>query len=128
MCEPYWGPLARLVYRRAHPEPFDMGQAGWVLGSDSPWESNQALAWILLRRDRDLFVASLDGLRVGEETVVLGPSYLLSGGVFGRLPVPSGLLLPLLEWEARRGRWLDPLRLEVVVTLHRVGSEADAHG
>ncbi len=125
LCEPYWGPLARLVYRFAHPEPFDTGQRDWILGSDSPWDSNQALAWILLRRDRARFAASLPEFRIGHETVVLGPSYLLSGGVFGRLPVPSGLLLPLLSWEGRRGAWLDPVRLEVMVTLHRVDSGPD---
>lgn len=118
MCEPYWGPLARLVYRM-HPEPFRPRQTGWEFAADTPWDSNQALPWIVLRRDRAQLSQRWPDLRIEEVATLVGPSYLLSGGVFSRTPVPAGPLQALHSWEERQGSWLDPARLSILVRLVR---------
>ena len=120
MCEPYWSPLARLVFRFLHPEPFDTKRETWTSAATDPWDSNQAMAWLVLRRDRTLLLDQWPMFKVEEFTPVLGPSYLLSGGVFGRTAVPSSLLNRLHAWELQRGRSLNPLRFEIVFRLTKV--------
>lgn len=119
MCEPYWGPLARLVYTRLHPEPYDPAAREWHFTAGSPWDSNQALPWILLRRDQERRQARWPLLRVREIATAVGPSYLLSGGVFSRTPLPGRLLRALHRWEQARGRSLDRWRLSIIVSLER---------
>lgn len=119
VCDPYWGPLASIVYRFLHPEPFERQQQTWRFASHDAWDSNQALLWIALRRDRSRLARRWPELRVEEVGPLLGPSYLLSGGVFGRTPVPSSWLSGLWRRETRWGRALDPLRLEYLVRLVR---------
>lgn len=119
VCDPYWGPLAAFVYRYLHPEPFDRSQRAWRFDAKDAWDSNQALLWITLRRDRGRLEHRWPQLRVVEVGPLLGPSYLLSGGVFGRTPVPSSWLSRLWRREMRWGRSLDPLRLEYLVRLVR---------
>lgn len=120
MCEPYWGPLARLVYTRLHPEPYDPARPEWHFTSGSAWDSNQALPWILLRRDRARLHARWPHLRVREIATAVGPSYLLSGGVFSRTPLSGRLLRIVHRWEQGRGRSLDRWRLSIIVSLERI--------
>ena len=56
--EPYWGLVARFLYKNLHPEPFDEKAAEWNLTEPSgPMSgSNQALSYIMLKRDRALFL------------------------------------------------------------------------
>lgn len=117
VCDPYWGPMASFIYRFLHPEPFDRRQADWRFDAEDEWDSNQALLWIALRRDRPRLARRWPGFRVEEHGALLGPSYALSGGVFGRTPVPSTWLSAVWRRERHAGRWLDPLRLEYVVRL-----------
>lgn len=119
LSEPYWGPLASFIYRWLHPEPFDTGAQSWQFESSDAWDSNQALPWIVFVRDRDRLRHRFPRLAVAGVGVHLGPSYLLSGGVFGRTPIPARLLLPLKNWEDRRGRWLDVFRFEVTLMLRK---------
>ena len=120
-CEPYWGPLSATVYRAFHPEPFNRQARSWSSDSADPWDSNQALLWIMLRRDRRRLAARWPMLRIEEFGCTLGPSYLLSGGVFGRTPIPADWLLSTWRWEQRRGRRFDPLRFKYLVRFTRVG-------
>ncbi|MSO80003.1 MAG: methyltransferase domain-containing protein, partial [Acidimicrobiia bacterium] len=54
--EPYWSPLARVVYRHLHPEDFDPKVESWAFESNDPLTAaNQALPYIVLRRDRERF-------------------------------------------------------------------------
>jgi SAM-dependent methyltransferase len=120
-CEPYWGPLSAAIYRTFHPEPFNRRAVSWSSGSADPWDSNQALLWIMLRRDRHRLTARWPMLRIEEFGCTLGPSYLLSGGVFGRTPIPAEWLLSTWRWEQRRGRRFDPLRFKYLVRFTKVG-------
>jgi len=118
-CEPYWGVLASVIYRFLHPEPFQKRQQGWSFDAQDTWDSNQALAWILLRRDRDKLALGWPRLSLEEAGPLPGPSYLLSGGVFGRSRIPSSWLLALHGIETRVGRPLDPFRFEFAFTLRK---------
>ena len=118
-CEPYWGLLARCVYRFFHPEPFDKKQLDWSRKSCDAWDSNQALTWMLLRRDAGRLSAKWPKFEVLELGPIVGPSYLLSGGVFGRTPIPSSLLIRIQKWESRLGKWFNIFRFEYVFSLTR---------
>ncbi|MDQ1306315.1 MAG: hypothetical protein QG671_2147 [Actinomycetota bacterium] len=120
-CEPYWGPLSAAIYRAFHPEPFNRRAKSWSSGSADPWDSNQALLWIMLRRDRSRLTTRWPMLQIEEFGCTLGPSYLLSGGVFGRTPIPADWLLSTWRWEQRQGRRFDPLRFKYLVRFTRVG-------
>jgi SAM-dependent methyltransferase len=84
LFEPYWGLLAQVVYRFFHHEAFDTKQLGWNAERSDTWDSNQAIPWILLRRDRQEFEKSMTDFQIEDHGTALGVRYLLSGGVFNR--------------------------------------------
>lgn len=90
MIEPTDSPLARLVYKHLHHEPFDETQQDWTLEMGGPMtSSNQALPWIVFERDRARFESLFPGLRIVEvrrHTILL---FLLSGGLSMRQLAPS---------------------------------------
>ena len=113
--------MSAAIYRTFHPEPFNRRALSWSSDSADPWDSNQALLWIMLRRDRDRLSAGWPMFRIEEFGCRLGPSYLLSGGVFGRTPIPAAWLQSSWRWEQRRGRRFDPLRFKYLVRFTKVG-------
>lgn len=116
--DPYWGLLARFVYRFLHQERWDTRTAKWGFASSDPWDSNQALSYLMLRRDRKEFNQRFaDRFVVAEHGPLIGPSFLLSGGVSRRTSVSGTFLRHLLGWEERQGRWLNHLRFFHVFTL-----------
>lgn len=109
--DPYWGILARFVYRFLHQERWDARTASWSFQSSNPWDSNQALTYLMLKRDRDIFDQKWGSrFSVLEPKALVGPSFLISGGVSRRTFVSGRLLASLLRWEEKRGRWFDHLR------------------
>ncbi len=117
--EPYWGVLAGTIYRYLHPEPFDPKARAWGVEGDDRWHSNQALAYILLRRDRRSFEDFLAGMTIEELGYRTGPSYLLSGGLYSRTPLPAAPLLGLLRAERRLSKWLRPISLHVFFVIRK---------
>lgn len=117
--EPYWGLLARTVYTHMHPEPFEPRAETWGVEGDDRWHSNQALAYILLRRDRLAFERFLRGFAIEELGYRTGPSYLLAGGLYSRTPVPAPPLVWLMRAEHRAARWLRPLSMHVLFALRK---------
>jgi SAM-dependent methyltransferase len=109
--DPYWSILGRFVYRFLHQERWDAKTESWSFPSTNPWDSNQALTYLMMQRDRAEFDQRWNGrFRVIEPQPLIGPSFLLSGGVSRRTFVSGRLLAALLRWEERRGRWYDHLR------------------
>ena len=115
--DPYWGLLARFVYRFLHQEKFDVKAKTWSFTSNSPWDSNQALTYLLLRRDRTRFEKEFNFFKIEEHEKLIGPSFLLSGGVSRRTFVSGRFLSLLLKWEMRQSNWLDSLRFFHIFSL-----------
>lgn len=115
--DPYWGLLARFVYRFLHQEPFDMKTASWRFESTSPWDSNQALSYLLLRRDRERFEREYPFFEIREHKVLIGPSFLISGGVSRRTIISGKFLKLLLNWELRRSERFNFLRFFHIFSL-----------
>jgi hypothetical protein len=42
--EPYWSPMAKVMYKHMHPEPFDERADRWEFESSGPMMSNQAMS------------------------------------------------------------------------------------
>jgi len=53
--DPYWSLLGRFVYRFLHQERWDVSVESWSFPSTNPWDSNQALTYLMLKRDRAEF-------------------------------------------------------------------------
>lgn len=119
--DPYWSPLAQFVYRFLHQERWDKKTTTWRFESSSPWDSNQALSFLMLKRDRQTFDRNW-GLRfaVSKSEPLVGPSYLLSGGVSRRTRVSGRLLVRMLAWERRQGAWFNSCRLFHIFTLVKI--------
>jgi hypothetical protein len=114
----YWGLLARFVYHFLHQERWDEHADTWTFASSDPWHSNQALSYLMLRRDRAEFDRQIaDRFEIIEHAALIGPSFLISGGVSRRTFVSGRLLRRMLAWEERRGRWFDSWRFFHVFTL-----------
>jgi len=109
--DPYWGALARFVYRFLHQERWDATTPDWSFPSSDPWDSNQALTYLMLIRHRAEFDAKWQTkFAVIEPKAVVGPSFMLSGGVSRRTPISGRALAALLRWEEHRGAWFDHFR------------------
>jgi len=90
MIEPYNSWLGRIVFKKAHHEPFDENASSWsVQGSGRLTGSNQALPWIIFSRDRTLFETHFPDLQIRVIQPHTVTRYLLSGGLSWREMAPS---------------------------------------
>jgi SAM-dependent methyltransferase len=117
--DPYWGPVAQLVYRLFHPEVFDTRTPHWKFLSSKPEDANQALLYLLLRRDRDVFRTRYPSIEVIELGPFLGPSYILSGGITRNPILPSWFLQILYSYESKRIWWRKFFALEFLVVFRK---------
>jgi SAM-dependent methyltransferase len=122
LIEPYYGPVASVVFKRLFAsEEFDKHMAWWRSDASGPMQgANQALSYIVFRRDRARFESELPELEI-TQSFPLGNylRYLLSGGLNFRQLVPSASegALRALERLLRPARRL--LALHHVVVLRR---------
>jgi len=99
-------PFARLFFSKFHPERYDDKTSSWSFPvGHSMFDSNQALAWVVLFRDRDRFRTLFSDLDFEQFSYLPWFSYLLSGGVNLRSLIPSFLE----NFMADLDRWLQPL-------------------
>lgn len=92
LIEPYYGPLASVFYKNIFDsETFDITQKEWennTLGV--MMGANQALSYIVFKRDREIFNSSYPGLEiVYQKTMSNYLRYLLSGGLNFRQLTPT---------------------------------------
>jgi SAM-dependent methyltransferase len=100
-------PFARFFFKNFHPEPFLNKKVEWAFDQEhSMLDSNQALSWIVFKRDLSLFNAEFPNLEIEVIEYLPWLSYLLSGGVTKRNVIPSILVNPILFLE----KILSPLR------------------
>lgn len=92
MLEPWVTPWSRLIYKYLHHEPFDPDAKTWQIRGTKPLShANQALAWIVFKRDLQVFQQRFPRWRLVSLTLHTPLLYLLSGGVAFRKIVPGAL-------------------------------------
>jgi SAM-dependent methyltransferase len=118
--EPYWSPMAKVMYKHMHPEPFDEHAETWEFeATDDPMMSNQAMSYLLLRRDRADLEREHPGLEVIELGSFGGPSYLLTGGIWKRSLLPDTVLASCADYEESHTYWRRMLALHHLFVLRR---------
>jgi SAM-dependent methyltransferase len=133
LIEPYYGPGARAFFRRLHDtERFDTAQEGWSNPDGDAGVmtgANQALSYIVFRRDVQRFHAEHAGLEiVYQRRVGNYLRYLCSGGLNFRQLLP-GCFTPVLRLVERILTPLDHFwSLHFVVVLRKKTNEARQTG
>jgi SAM-dependent methyltransferase len=82
--EPNWNLVSRVVFTFFHPEPYLKKSLNWDFVSSNPMFSNQALAWIIFCRDKDIWERRFPDLKYSILDSRTGLDFLLSGGVYRR--------------------------------------------
>ena len=81
MVEPSNNIWSRLIYRLVGHEKFDTEQINWEFESNDPLlDSNQALSWIIFKRDYKKFKKLFPKFSLIKKKSMMPFSYLLSGG------------------------------------------------
>jgi SAM-dependent methyltransferase len=108
LIEPYYGPAARLLYKRLFAsEDFDPAAPSWGSSNESMGAmrgANQALSYIVFTRDRARFEARYPGLKIVLQRPLANYlRYLASGGLNFRALVPAAAapLVRACEWALR---------------------------
>lgn len=101
LIEPYWGRVLRAVDYFFHPEPFDFKTKSWNNFNGNNHMGNQALAYNVFVRDKDIFRRKYPNLSILNIEVLVGLSYILSGGVYKRTFLPGWFLINLHKIENR---------------------------
>lgn len=82
MTEPANTLFSRFIYQNFHHEPFNPNSEEWTFPSDGPMSSsNQALPWIVFKRDQELFFKKFPQLKLVSYKNHTPLRYLLSGGL-----------------------------------------------
>lgn len=122
LVEPYWSPVARLVFRNLFTtERYDTSAPGWMTPSTGAMSgANQALSYIVFNRDRALFERSFSQLEIVHQAPVDNYlRYLLSGGLNFTQLAPDMLSAPLKTVETLLRPFGRILALHHVVVLRR---------
>ena len=81
MVEPSNNVWSRLIYKLVGHEKFDIEQKTWEFESNDPLlDSNQALSWIIFKRDYKKFKKLFPKFSLLKKRSMMPVSYLLSGG------------------------------------------------
>ena len=90
--EPYWGPMGKVFFSALCDEPYLPQAPTWEFESLSPMsDSNQALSYILLERDREVLEREFPSLRVVYQRPFPSLRYLLAGALCGPQFLPTPL-------------------------------------
>lgn len=97
--EPAITPISNLFYTHMHPEPVDMKADIFVVGEPDPerdpFDANQAIPTLMMRRQRDRFEARFPGLRIHENQLTSLLAYPMTGGFRPWTMIP-GVMVPLV--------------------------------
>jgi SAM-dependent methyltransferase len=86
-------PLSKLVFGRFHPEGYHPSAVDWTLEPGGPCGgANQAMSWIVFKRDRLLFEREFPELEIQAIEYLPWLGYLLSGGVTKRDFIPNSMV------------------------------------
>jgi SAM-dependent methyltransferase len=91
-------PFARFFFSNFHPEPFVPTAENWNFSQDNAMlDSNQALSWIVFKRDIKRFQTMYPEFEVCEIQLLPWFSYFVSGGVTKPYLIPN-VLAPLFRF------------------------------
>jgi SAM-dependent methyltransferase len=120
MIEPWVSPWSRFVYTHLHHEPFQPEARSWELQNGGPLSSaNDALPWIIFRRDRQKFEKEFPNWRIELIKPIMPFRYLLSGGVSLRSLAPGWSYGLWKQFERALGRWGNQLAMFAQIVLRR---------
>lgn len=95
--EPYWSPVGKFFYKRLHPEPYDEKAQKWKFDSTGAMSgANQALSYILLKRDRKIFEEKYPNLKIEYDRPFNGLRYIATGGLWLKPYLPN-FMFPILK-------------------------------
>lgn len=113
--ETYYSPLARFIYKNIHPEPFDEHALDWKISGNTPMtSSNQALSYLLLKRDKKLFEKQFPDFHLVYQKPFGFMRYILTGGLWLEQKCPDWIFPVLKAIE----RMLSPFM--VFIGLHHI--------
>ena len=122
--EPNWNFFSQLCFKvllkYLHPEPYDTKQKNWEIDNDDPMMGNQAQAYNIFVRDISVFLKEFPNLKVEILQPLKGLSFLLSGGVHTRLPIPSWFLLIIYNFEENNARWINKFGLGRIIRITKI--------
>jgi SAM-dependent methyltransferase len=122
--EPNWNFFSQICFKvllkYLHPEPYDTKQKLWEIENDDPMMGNQAQAYNIFVRDIAIFKTEFPNLRVEILQPLKGLSFLLSGGVHTRLPIPSLLLLSIYNFEENNKYWISKFGLGRIIRITKI--------
>ena len=117
IVEPYWSPVAKFFFKRLHPEPFDDKTKEWeFISSGAMSGSNQALSYILLKRDRKILNKEYPDLSIEYDHPFNGLSYILTGGLWLKPMLPEWIIMGIKKIE----KLFDLIGLGRIYGLHHI--------
>jgi SAM-dependent methyltransferase len=101
--EPAITPLSNLFYTHLHPEPVDMRADPFLTGEPDPtrdpFDSNQAIPTLMLRRLHERFAERLPSLRIHEYRLTSLLAYPMTGGFRPWTLIPASVVPLILGFE-----------------------------
>jgi SAM-dependent methyltransferase len=94
ICEPYWSPLGKFIYKNLHPEIWSVEE---ILKGKYSENGNQALAYCIFELSPEKFTFVYNNFRVQEKQIVNGLSWVLSGGATLTTVFPIKILKIILD-------------------------------
>ena len=119
-AEPNWNLFSRFVFSFFHPEPFLMSAKEWKFASSDPMFSNQALPFVVFKRDLGKFHELFKNLKVEIYPPSIGVTFALSGGVYSRNKIPAKLLILLSKLENRSPVWMKFFGLNRFIVIRKL--------
>ena len=101
VCEPYWSLSGRFIFKFIHPEDWNASPSTLELKSSNPWDSNQALLYLLNGKFKSELADHVPGFNLKILNSGYGLVYAVSGGVFSRTKIPAVILLVLHKLEKK---------------------------
>jgi len=122
MIEPWITVWSHLIYKLLHHEATNTLQPGWDFESTGPLSgANQALPWIVFKRDRLHFERDFSNLRIEAIRLHTPLRYLASGGLSRKATVPISWYAALARMEARAQPLRNGFAMFATIILKRTG-------
>ncbi len=122
LWEPWVSAWSRLIYRYLHREPFAPDAERWDFPAAGPLSgANEALAWMVFARDRELFARRYPDLVVSHLQPGMPVCYLASGGIAYRSFLPGCCYAGLRRAEKLLSRWDPALAMFAFIVVEKRG-------